>query len=166
MAYADAAFKGGCFVRSSRPRSVPGRASVALAQNRFHQPPEPPDRTAAPVGCDGGSLGTVERGDPAAVESAFADQIGGDGRQQGVEIGGRRFRESDDAEAIADRGRQRIEAVGGGDIADLAEVEGDLSQERLFWAAALSAECIEAGDVAADDQLIDLRGSVGNRQHP
>jgi hypothetical protein len=60
------------------------------------------------------------------IETALAGEIGDDGGQQGLNVAGFRLREGDDPEPVTDRRWQRIEAVGGGDIADLAKIERDL----------------------------------------
>lgn len=56
--------------------SVACRCSIPLAQDGLDEAAQTADRAAAPVGGDGGVLGTVEGRDPARIETALAGEVG------------------------------------------------------------------------------------------
>jgi hypothetical protein len=75
----------------------------------------------------------IEGGDPTGVETAVPGEIGDDGRQQGVEVVSRGEGQFDDAEAVEQRAGQTGHAVGGGHVADVAEV--DVVLKKGIWVA-------------------------------
>ena len=73
-------------------------------------------------------LFAVEGREPAGIETALASEIGDDGRQQGVEMVAGGKGQVDDAHAVEQRAGQTGHAVGGGQVADLAEVDVGLKK--------------------------------------
>lgn len=71
-----------------------------------------------------------ESGCTQRMSSPLAREIVKDRRQQRIEIFGGRLGKGDDAEAVADRRGQGIEAVGGGDVGDLRKVKIGFKQRE------------------------------------
>ncbi len=111
---------------SHRSWRIPRRVDVALAQHGLDDAAQAAHRPTAPVPGDGGVLGAIERWHPVLIEAAFPGEVGHHGRQKRIEIAGGRFRERQDAKAVADRRGQRIEAIGGRDVGNLGQVERGL----------------------------------------
>lgn len=76
--------------------SIPSCRAIAFAQDGLDEAAQAANRTVAPVGGEGGVLGTGEGGDPAGIEPALAGEVGEHRRQQGVEVICRGLREDND----------------------------------------------------------------------
>ena len=117
---------GAGFSWGSRLISVPRGAEIAFAQDGLDNAAQPPHRAALPQLGNRGVFVFVERPNPALIEPALFDEIHHHSGQQGIDIGSARLREPDGQEPIADRARQRVQAVGGRDEGDSGKIQVDL----------------------------------------
>jgi hypothetical protein len=98
------------------PSSVTDRGFVALPQDGFDDTAQSADGATAPMHGNDGVFEALERFDPAAFEVALG---GDDSGRQRVDVVLPGLQKGGNAKAVAGWRGQRIEAVGGGDVADV-----------------------------------------------